>query len=337
MTAKTKSPTAQNSNSTKSKELELAELFAMPLLSLIDADVYAAESFAEFINDFGFEPPETTEALPTKKQESFGKLRMVTFNYDRVLSDGKLHTFKVQIPWLSLVPLPNLTIKQAKVSFAVQMLSAMGGDDGVPLTKAVNAPPPSVEGSAAPPLLEGTEGGMKRSDKRKIKTQARIGRATEGQSKLAMQLDVDVTIERSDLPAGMASLLNVMSNAVDNAPAQAKLLFEAHQNTLQTSGETTPFLLILTGPHQNPVPNAFIGLTGVDRKLLKYPTSLQTNADGKAWGEIQLRQTVKESQDVQITATTNLNGKTNEKETTNVRDETIKAFLNLKLNPPQTP
>lgn len=93
--------------------LPLNDLLGIPIADLIKAETHAAEATTEFIEKIGFNPP--------AKGDQIGNLRLITFNYYEIDLSGKQIQREVQIPLLSLVPIPVLQIERAEIDFNVSI------------------------------------------------------------------------------------------------------------------------------------------------------------------------------------------------------------------------
>jgi hypothetical protein len=197
-----------------SRVLDLDAIFSTPLVSVIEADVRAAREFARFISDFGFvggaEAPETPGT-------HLGELRTVSFTYKRPSSTGTLEDAIVEIPVLSLVPLPLLQVMDAEFAFNVRILDTDLGDPG--------APPPLIErpkteadaaGATLPPAPQ-------RPRVRAMLAQAQPDTPSDGsgrRSEMDANMSVKISMKQSDVPAGISALLNLMAQSI-NARSQS--------------------------------------------------------------------------------------------------------------------
>ncbi len=182
--------------------LSLHQLMGAPLQALVDAEAKAAFATAMFIKEVGFSKKEG------EPEEDFGDLRMVTFRHDKIDADGNKRTFKVEVPLLSLVPIPALQIKDADLDFFVKIVEN-----------------PKVTKTAE---IEDTEkrlrlSGFSESPPRDLK--GTIGRAQHGVSRknaLEMQIKVRIRMEQADVPAGLGKLFNLMAENVTMRPLPPK-------------------------------------------------------------------------------------------------------------------
>lgn len=105
--------------------LDLHHILAAPLVATIEADFNAANKFVEYVTQYGFE--EVSEALTpdvalNQTGTSLGQLRMVTFWYTRRHPQtGQDEYVHIQVPALSLIPLPLLQVDNAEFNFNIQV------------------------------------------------------------------------------------------------------------------------------------------------------------------------------------------------------------------------
>ncbi|NOU19227.1 MAG: DUF2589 domain-containing protein [Bacteroidales bacterium] len=85
----------------ENRYVEIYEFISAPLNAMLQAERIAHESTIDFIRKYGFKP-------------NSNELEQFTFYYIRPGSGQKV---EVKIPLLSLIPIPNLQIKEAQVDF----------------------------------------------------------------------------------------------------------------------------------------------------------------------------------------------------------------------------
>jgi hypothetical protein len=183
--------------------LSLYQLIGAPLHALIDAESQAAEATASFIERVGFRrpppadrtagPPEGSPRPPEERDE-LGNLRMVTFRYQRPGAEGP-RTLRVDVPLLSLLPIPALQIKDARLEFFVKIVDVESRGPARPASSQL-AP---VEADAA----------------ERIDFKAVVGRGEGAQQRsLDMRMKLLINVEQADIPAGMAKLFNLMEQNI---------------------------------------------------------------------------------------------------------------------------
>jgi hypothetical protein len=191
--------------------LSLYQLIGAPLHALIDAESQAAEATANFIERVGFKRPpppvdraaEPAEGAPPpdrqppplpEERDEFGNLRMVTFRYQRPGAEGP-RTLRVDVPLLSLLPIPALQIKDARLEFFVKIVDV----ESRGLTRPARSQLAPVETQAA----------------ERIDFKAVVGRGDVAQHRsLDMRMKLLINVEQADIPAGLAKLFNLMEQNI---------------------------------------------------------------------------------------------------------------------------
>jgi hypothetical protein len=90
------------------KPLSLAETIGSMLTALVDAQAASARATVDFITEVGF--------LPVRNGKP-SELRQVSFQFQKKDENDKRSAFEMQVPLLSLVPIPNVAVKKASIRF----------------------------------------------------------------------------------------------------------------------------------------------------------------------------------------------------------------------------
>ncbi|HEV2450754.1 MAG TPA: DUF2589 domain-containing protein [Streptosporangiaceae bacterium] len=98
----------------------LHQILAAPLAALVRAESLSSMAFLDVINTIGFEPSVLGEDA-AGLGANLGNLRTVAFRYDRQLPDGTSRQMIMQLPVLSLIPLPLIEVKESTFSFDVAL------------------------------------------------------------------------------------------------------------------------------------------------------------------------------------------------------------------------
>ncbi len=180
--------------------MSLYQLMGAPLKALVEAETNAAFATARFIREVGF-TEKKTPGEEDADMEDFGDLRMVTFKHEKINARGEKKTYKVEVPLLSLVPIPALQIKDANLDFFVRIIDNPKITQTSELDqKQENVMLPGL--TKAPPRdMKGTIGRMQSDVSRK--------------SALDMQIKVSIKMEQADVPAGLGKLFNLMAENVN--------------------------------------------------------------------------------------------------------------------------
>lgn len=187
-----------------SRVLDLGSLFAAPLVSVIEADVLAAQEFTRFLKEFGF-----IDDSGSGTDQHLGKLKTVTFTYKRPNPNGTLDDAVVEIPLLSLVPLPLLQVTEADFQFNVRILETETGGP--------TAPPPLLNAAQANQEQAPAE---QRPRVRAMLAQAPApaadGDSGQRRNELDANMAVKLSMKQADVPAGISALLNLMSQSINS-------------------------------------------------------------------------------------------------------------------------
>jgi len=196
--------------------LSFYQLIGAPLYALVEAETYAAEATAQFIERVGFRRPAGQEN--DRPPEDFGELRKVTFYQERRGPDAEPATYKVEVPLLSILPIPALQIKDAELEFAVKVIETIASQ---------GSPRPSEtpdEPSKEKPAEEGQRSKLVPTPPR-VDLMTQMGRSRPSgpgvqRSQLDMQVYVKIRVEQADVPAGLSRLFNLMEESISSTPVE---------------------------------------------------------------------------------------------------------------------
>lgn len=172
----------------QSSVLSLAQLIGAPIHALVDAEAQSAMATARFIRSVGF----TGEG---DDMHELGQLQMARFRRRRRSADGREEEVEVQIPLLSMLPIPALQIRDAELDYTVRILQ----------TEALQPPAESHES-----MTERTPEGEPIAKLRaSFAREPRPGdrRTTD------MLVKMKLRIEQADMPNGLAQLLALASES----------------------------------------------------------------------------------------------------------------------------
>jgi Protein of unknown function (DUF2589) len=194
---------------------DLQYLIAAPMVATVQADIYAAKAFVEFIEEYGFEEllfEEANNAGNDKAKRNLGKLKMITFWYTYnqvVVKDGKETTIEkmvsVSLPSISMVPMPLLQVSDAQYNFDIRIT-------GMYTNQVI---PSSEEGN-----LMRTNETIKRKKRDKLPsvkaTYTPLASETTPNSiapSLMANMRVKINMRQADIPAGISNLLNIVTES----------------------------------------------------------------------------------------------------------------------------
>jgi len=199
--------------------LNLYQLIGAPLLAVVQAEAQAAQVSAQFIRQIGFTQkpteagatPSASEIPPHRDLEeggNFGDLKMIQFRHQVRGADGSSRLHEMNVPVLSLFPIPLLQVKDAEFDFAIRILDHE--QRGAQLPAASPAKKAVVDDreeflSKSRVELKGTIAGRQ--------APSSLQRSTE------MQLNVKIRMEQADMPVGLAKLLAALDQGIASTPA----------------------------------------------------------------------------------------------------------------------
>ncbi|HEX9864313.1 MAG TPA: DUF2589 domain-containing protein [Acidimicrobiia bacterium] len=166
--------------------LQLGELLGSLLSSVVEAQEQSARATVDFVDEVGFEDTAAGR-----------QMRTVTLRYTKRDEDDQPATFEVVVPLLSMVNIPSLAVKEAKLSFSYDVVTSEAGDTRASGSSTTAAP-------LKPALLKGYV-------KRRTDTTATEKRTTS--------IDVDVTLEQQAMPIGVERLFDLAELGITERPA----------------------------------------------------------------------------------------------------------------------
>lgn len=190
--------------------IDFGSLVGAQLSALIEAEAEGAEVSSEYIENVGFEKDEKTGTL---------RLRMVTFQMNRRDVDGKVRTHTIQVPVLTLVPIPLLTIEEAEMEFDMHIEEIITeetkseGDRTANRRAAAVARPSPARPSASEALFNKSK---LSSIKPRARLVTRLARTTKEDTKTAADLSMKVKIAQSPFPVGIERLINIADLSVED-------------------------------------------------------------------------------------------------------------------------
>lgn len=168
-------------------DVPLYQIIGAPLLALVQGETQAAQATANFIEQVGFEPSEANDDGTLR----YGRLKVVTFRYSKTGVGGNVTQLEVEIPVLSIVPIPTLQIREAEIDFAVQINSLVELDSPT----VINIPKVAGQDSSLEPKFVAFKAGLARED-----------------SKSAMKINIKVG--QADTPVGLLTLFRVLDQGI---------------------------------------------------------------------------------------------------------------------------
>ena len=203
--------------------LRLYQLIGAPLLAVVQAEAQAAQVSASFIQDIGFTrvkpsrasgveaaAAEATAPIGTVQSGGdIGDLKMLQFNHQVRSTDGIVRTHQMNVPVLSLFPIPLLQVKDAEFDFTIRILDHES-----------RGPQPRTDPTAAAVQDDGLSDFLSMN---RVELKGAIGRQapTSAQRTTDVQVNVKIRMEQADVPVGLLKLLTVLDQNVTSLPVPA--------------------------------------------------------------------------------------------------------------------
>lgn len=183
-----------------SDPLSLSETLGAMLAAVIDAQAQAARATVDFIEAIG---PVGNATDSTDARE----LRHVTFTYKKLDENFETKKFVLEIPLLSMVDIPLLTVKSAKFSFKYQITRSTKNP-------AVKSNPTSGTSSFAAGNLVGSAASLSMYAVIPVSLIGKVTKQTVStQTEEKGGLDVVVEVEKAPLPVGIDKILEMLELA----------------------------------------------------------------------------------------------------------------------------
>ena len=174
--------------------LQLNELLGAPMCAIVEAEAQAARATAEFIKEVGF------LGSGDATNPNYGEVRMVTFSYTRRNANGTESKATLEIPLLTLVPIPAIQVSEATINFDLVLTSA---SEEMQTRVANNF---SDKGQL-----------LKKQSLQLRGLYAKSEKQTPGNNvnSTKVNMSVQIKLQQADLTHGMVQLLNLLDKGVN--------------------------------------------------------------------------------------------------------------------------
>lgn len=177
--------TVQDQATGQLSALPFDNLIGGPLVAAIDASGKAAMSSYTFINSVGFDDK--------------GKTRMVTFSYEK---NGD--TLSLTVPLLAILPIPFIRIESMNINFKANISADTSTNDTSSSSTQKSA---SMEASGRYWFVSAKMNASASSKKDSSSTR-------DSKYSVEYTMDVNVHAVQDEMPAGLAKVLNIMTDAI---------------------------------------------------------------------------------------------------------------------------
>lgn len=183
--------TKDKTNQLNSQIMALHQLISAPLIATLKADVMTTCAYIDFLREVAFDAGNGSE------RSRLGRLRTFTFRYTQSESGRKTHK-SVQIPVISLIPIPLLQIKEAVFDFNIKILDAVS--EVKEESYSFNVRPRNEDNANTPVIMRASLAPLSESNK------------NQRDNSLGANMKVKVVIHQADMPSGLSNLLSLSAN-----------------------------------------------------------------------------------------------------------------------------
>ena len=185
--------------------LTLSETLSALLTSVIDAQAQAARSTVEFIQDVG-----TVDG--TLDSTTAASLRQVKFRFRKFDEDFENKEFELEVPLLSMVEIPLITVKSAEFSFNYRITQTSKPDDAD--TGSSGSGTGSTPGAVAiSPALANAAFAKLAAKPAVITGKFEKKNPEKTTSQVVGGLDVKIVLEQAPPPVGIERILDMLELA----------------------------------------------------------------------------------------------------------------------------
>ncbi len=181
------------------RSLPLFELIGAPMVAIVQAQTQAARATVEFIEQVGFNPPDENAAT---SELDVGDLRMAEFRYRKADEQGNQNDFVARVPVLSLVPIPGIQVKNAKVAFTAKITDVVSEAAKTTQSKRAGSQPAYLK-----PALTNLRGTLAAGAKANGEKNAGRGN---------FEINIEIELEQMPLAPGMEKILNLLDQAIND-------------------------------------------------------------------------------------------------------------------------
>ena len=187
--------------------LDFANLIGGPLNAIVEAQAKSAISTANFVKEVGFDKE--------------GKVVNADFTYNRKNDNGSDQEFTLTLPFITMLPVPYITIKNAVVEFNAKITSTTESNTSSNFQQQVDA----------------SAGGGFWFASAKVTSKTSYQRTSASSDKEERTFDMHVRVEacNQDMPAGTERILTLLENSIQEKTTHKLLTCGAVVTALSSS------------------------------------------------------------------------------------------------------
>lgn len=172
--------------------LDFANLIGGPLNAVVEAQAKSAITTVNFIKEVAFDKEK--------------KIVNVDFKYNRKNNDGRDQQFTLTVPFLTMLPVPYITVNNALIEFNAKITSMNESNMSDDLTTNIDT----------------DAGGRWWFASARVTSKTSYQKKTASSEKEERTFDMHVKVEakNQDMPAGTERLLTILENSISEKPGE---------------------------------------------------------------------------------------------------------------------
>lgn len=208
--------------------LPFSSLIGGPLDAAIKAQAMAARTSWEFIQQVG---------LSTDKETDKKEAVNVTFMYNK---NGQM--VKLMVPLITIVPIPYIAIDEVSINFKANISASSSSVSETSESTALDAGGSAKASFGYGPFSVEAEFKANYSSKKDSKA------SSESKYSVEYTMDVAVHAGQSDMPAGLATVLNILQSSITDANPKGTFTFSPANPTIDAAKlpNTGKFTTVIT-------------------------------------------------------------------------------------------
>jgi len=119
--------TSNSSSNALLKSVDFSQLIVGPFSALVDAQIMCAQSTVDYVMSVGFDQTVTPPVAKT-----------VSFMFNKADSNGQVQKTQIDVPVITMVPIPSLTFSGATLNFNVKIVEMKQESSSVGLNTAMS-------------------------------------------------------------------------------------------------------------------------------------------------------------------------------------------------------
>lgn len=187
-----------------SGEIDLAKLISAPMEAAVKADFEVSRKFVEFIEQYGVEKGSGADGAPSR--------RLRTLSVDLPSDDGDPRWLvtprRVEVPLLSMVPLPLLQLQSADFQFSLRIHDSSSEEKRSVKVLGRDEPDQEEDVKWRASFVASQGGGSKDAS----------GSRSSASRTVDANMHAHIVVNQSELPAGISKLLTYMNESVRCSP-----------------------------------------------------------------------------------------------------------------------